>query len=103
MPRATTAAWRGHAAAGGDDGLGRVHALDVFGAGLDADEDDGRRLLPARATASAGSNTIWPTAAPGDGRQALDEDVAHGVVGDGGMEQLVELRRIEAQDGFFLA
>ena len=34
----------GHAAAGGDDALGGVHAVDVFGAGLDADEDDGFAL-----------------------------------------------------------
>ena len=40
QPRATTAAWRGLAAGGGEDALGGVHAADVFGAGLLADEDD---------------------------------------------------------------
>ena len=30
----------GHAAAGGQDALGGVHAVDVFGRGFDADQDD---------------------------------------------------------------
>ena len=38
----------GHAAAGGEDAFGRVHAVDVLGAGLDADEDDLLARLLAR-------------------------------------------------------
>ena len=36
---------RGHAAAGGEDAFGRVHAVDVLGRGLDPHQDDlaGRR------------------------------------------------------------
>ena len=40
MPRATTAAWLGHAAARGQDAFGGMHAVDVLGAGLDAHQDD---------------------------------------------------------------
>ena len=39
MPRATTAAWLGHAAAHGEDALGILHALDVLGRGLQTDQD----------------------------------------------------------------
>ena len=92
---------RGHAAARRDDGLGGVHALDVFGAGLDADEDDGHALGRERYRVGRLEHDLADGGA-GRGRQALDEDIAHGVVGDGGMQQLVELRRVEAQHGFLL-
>ena len=57
---------RGHAAAGGQDALGRVHALDVLGRGLDAGQDD---LLAALG--------------PGLGVDGVEDDAARGRAGAG--------------------
>ncbi len=49
QPRATTAAWRHEAAAGGEDPLGGQHPVDVLGRGLAAHQD---HLLAAAAAAA---------------------------------------------------
>jgi hypothetical protein len=60
----------GHAAGAGEDAGGRVHALDVLGAGLLADEDDALAGA-ARFTASSAVKAGLPTAAPGDAGRPL--------------------------------
>ena len=76
MPRATTAAWLVMPPRAVRMPLRGVHAVDVLGAGLDADED---HLLAARAPRSRRRRRrarSCPQAAPGRGRQALGEHVA---------------------------
>ena len=66
MPRATTAAWRGLAAAAGEDALRGDHAGQVVRVGLAADQDHRlARRRPARPRGAA-SKTTLPTAAPGE-------------------------------------
>ena len=75
MPRATTAACDGLAAARGQDAGGGDHALEVVGVGL-------RRTRmtssprSAHALAVAESNTALPTAAPGEAAMPLVSSVA---------------------------
>ncbi len=57
---------RGHAAAGGENAFGGMHAVDVLGARLDAHQDDLRGPALSAFSASSGSKTIAPDAAPGD-------------------------------------
>ena len=57
---------RGHAAARGEDALGRVHAVDVLGARLDAHENDLACPCALSFSASSAENTISPEAAPGE-------------------------------------
>jgi hypothetical protein len=76
----------GHAAARGQDAFGRVHAVNVFRAGLDAHEDD----LAANAFASSASSevkTISPVAAPGEAGRPERDDVALGLGVDGRVQQ----------------
>ena len=91
----------GHAAAGGDDALGGVHAVDVFGAGLDTDQDDGFALGGAH----FGFVGVEDGGAAGRARaggEAAGEQLAGGLGVQGGMEELVEACRADALDGFDL-
>ncbi len=93
---------RGHPPARGDNGLGGMHAVDVLGAGLDAHEDDIGPLLGE----TGGLVTVehdFTDRCAGAGRQGGDEDVAHRILGNGRVQQLVELRGFEAQHRLLLA
>ncbi len=82
----------GHAAAGGEDALGDVHAADVLGAGLDADEDDLLALLGPGLGVLGGEDDLADGGA-GAGRQTLADDLG-GLLGLGlevRVEELVEL------------
>ena len=61
----------GHAAARGQDALGRVHAVDVLGAGLDAHQDHRLAACAARFSASSAVKTTLPDAAPGEAGRPL--------------------------------
>jgi hypothetical protein len=86
---------RGHAAARRQDALGRVHAVDVLGRGLDAHEDD---ALPCafRFSASSEENTISPAAAPGEAGRPVATILRVGLRVDGRMQQLVERAGVDA-------
>ena len=86
---------RGHAAARGQNALGRVHAVDVFGAGLDAHQDHPPALAALSASASSAVNTISPDAAPGEAGRPVAITLALGVRIDGRMQQLIERGRID--------
>ena len=60
----------GHAAARGQDALGRVHAVDVLGAGLAAHQDHLLALGARRFSASSAVNTTLPDGRARRGRQA---------------------------------
>ena len=93
----------GHAAARGEDALGHFHAVDVVRHGFFADQDDGRRLRPI-STASSAVNTMVPTAAPGEAGSpvaSLASDFLRRRI-EHRVQQLIELLRIDAQDGFLL-
>ena len=60
----------GHAAAGGQDALGGVHAVDVLGAGLDADQDD-RFALGGAGFGFVGAEHDGATGSARTGGQAL--------------------------------
>ena len=86
----------GHAAAGGEDALGRVHAVDVLGAGLDADEDHLlSRLL--RGLGFLGREDDLARGRARRGGQAARHDVAGGRGIDRRVEELVEGERVDAQ------
>ena len=98
----------GHAAAGRQDALGRVHALDVLGRGLDAGQDD---LLAALGPGlgvdgveddAPGGGAGTGVEALGQQPAALDGGVLLGVVEDG-PEELVELVRLDPRQGLLLA
>ena len=98
---------RGHAAARGEDAFGGVHALDVFGRGLDADEDDRHAVLreadgvfgvegdDARRRARTGVEALGEQLVFLDGLRLLlrVEDRA---------QELVELVRLDAHERLFL-
>ncbi len=92
----------GHAAAGGDDGLGGVHAVNVFRAGLDAHQND---FLTLRRTGLGFVRVKHHRARgrAGAGGQALGQHVAGIAFINGGVQQLIKLGRIDAQDGLVLA
>jgi hypothetical protein len=88
---------RGHAAAGGENTLGRVHAVDVLGRGLDPHEDDIPVLDLERLGLVGGEHDLagrgaWRSRKPGSDDLALDIGI------DGGMQELVERARIDAGD-----
>ena len=92
---------RGHAAARGEDALGRVHAVDVFGRCLDAHQDDlpavgfELRRLVRRKNDLAGCGA-------GRRRQAGRDDAPMRARIDRRVQQLIEGERIDAQDGVVL-
>ena len=86
----------GHAAAGGEDAFGGMHAVDILGGRLDPHQDDGAALRPSAFSASSESKTISPDSRARRGRQALADDLALGAGIEGRMQQLVERCRIDA-------
>ena len=92
----------GHAAARGQYALGRVHAVNVLGAGLDPDQD---HLLAGRRPFLGGVGVEHRLAAGGAGRggQALGDDLAVGLGIERGMEQLVERGGIDPEHRLLLA
>ena len=85
----------GHAAAGGEDALGGVHAVDVFGAGLDADQDD-RLALAGEALGLLRREHGFAAGGPRRCRETGGEHVALGLRVDGGVQELVERGRVDA-------
>ncbi len=91
---------RGHAALAGEDGLRLVHAVDVFGRGLFADEDDLLALLGPLHGVFAGEDRAALRAA-GTGGQALGDRLggAFGLGIEHRQQELDELVRRNAHDG----
>ena len=92
----------GHAAARGQNALGGVHAVDILGRGLHAHQND----LAARVLQQLGFIGIEDDLAAGRARrrgQARADHLAVGLGVDGGMQQLIEGGRINAQDRLFVA
>ena len=85
---------RGHAAAGGQDAFGGVHAVNVFRAGLDPDQDD-LAAVGLQLGGLIGGEHDFAGGRTRRGRQAGRDDVALGRGIDGRMQQLVERCRID--------
>ena len=85
---------RGHAAARGQDALGGVHAVDVFGAGLDPHQND-LAAVGLQLRSLVGGEHDFAGGGARRGRQAGGDDIALGVGIDGRMQQLVERSRID--------
>ena len=81
MPRATTAAWLVMPPRAVRMPLRRVHAVNVFRAGLDADEDHRLARSPRASRRCRLSNTTVPDGRAGRGGQALGQHVARRVAG----------------------
>ena len=92
----------GHAAARRDNAAGRMHAVDVLGAGLLADEDH-RLAGAAPALGLVGVEDDHARGRPRRGRQAGREEVAGAGGVDGGVQELVEAGRIDPHDRFLPA
>ncbi len=93
----------GHAAADGEDALRRGHALDILGAGLETDQDDlllaggpGLGVLSGEDDL-AGAGAGGSAQALADGRGGLE-----GLRVELGVEQGVEVARLDHQDGLLL-
>ena len=86
----------GHAAARGQDAFGRMHAVDIFRAGLDAHQDDLATERLQRFGIFGGEHDLAGRR-PRRSRQAGADDIAAGVGRDGRMQQLVERGRIDAR------
>ena len=91
----------GHAAAGGEDALGGDHALDVFGAGLGADEDDGFAAFGPFGGFGGGEDDAADGGAGGGGEAAGDDVVRDGVVEDA-VKEFGDLFGVLAAEGFGL-
>ena len=94
---------RGHAAADGQDALGDLHALDVLGRGLQADQDD--LLAPLMPLLGLlGGEHHAAAGGAGGGGQALAHDLGllQGLGVKGGVQQGVELLGIDAAHGLLL-
>src|ERR1039457_1744215 len=93
----------GHAAARGEDALGYFHAVNIVGHGFLADQYDGGNLGGNHRI--VGREYHGADRSAGGGGQTLGEErellLALGVEDRG--EELVELLRIDAEDGFLLA
>ncbi len=87
----------GHAAAGGEDALGGVHAVDVLGARLDAHQDHLAPLRLQQLGFVGGEHDLAGRGA-GRGRQAGGDHLARGRRIDGRMEELVERAGIDPGD-----
>ena len=91
----------GHAAAGGEDALGRVHAVDVLRRGLDAHEDAAALGLLGGFRGFRVEHDL-ADGGTGRGRQAGGDDLALGIRVDGRVQELVESARLNALDRLFL-
>ena len=89
----------GHAATCGQDAVGDLHALDVFGVGFFADQNDLLAQTVRLNGVLAGEENLTASGA-GTGGQALDEGSGFGFGGrlDDGQEELEHLVRVDAQD-----
>ena len=87
---------RGHAAAGRENALRRVHAVNVFGAGFDAHQND---LAAGMLELLGFIGTEDDLAAGGAGRggKAVGDDLALGVRIERRMQQLIERAGIDAR------
>ncbi len=93
---------RRHASTGGQDGLGRDHAVEVLRRCFDADKDDSFTLV----TTQFGFVSVEddrPGRSAGAGGEARGNDIGRVRWIDHRMEELVELRWLNALDGFSLA
>ena len=93
---------RGHAAARGEDPFGRVHAVDVLGAGLDPHQDDALALRLER-LGVVGREHDLARGRAGRGRKPGGDHLALGVGIDGRVQQLVERGRVDAGHRFLAA
>ena len=87
---------RGHAAAGGQDAFGGVHAVNVFGAGLDPHQDH-LMAIGLQLGRFVGREHDFAGGRARRGRQAGGDDVALGRGIDGRMQQLIERGRVDAR------
>ena len=85
---------RGHAAAGGQNAFGGVHAVNVFRAGLDPHQDD-LAAVGLQLGGFVGREHDLAGCGAGRGRQAGRDHVALGAGIDGRMQQLIQRRRID--------
>ena len=90
---------RGHAAARGEDALGRVHAMDVFGRGLDAHQDD-LAALRFECFGLVGREHDLAGGCARRRRQAGRDHLALGLWIDGRMQKLFEPGGIDARHRF---
>ena len=87
----------GHAAAGGQNALGRAHALNVLGVGFFADQDDGLALLLRFDGQSRGEDDL--AAGPTRPSRKAGEKRLGVLLGsriDDRVQQFIELRRLNA-------
>ena len=91
-----------HAAARGENAFGGVHAVNVFGAGLDAHQDDAvvQRLQPF---GLIGIEHDFTRGSTRRGRKAGGDHVALGSWIERRVQQLVERGGVDAQDCLLLA
>ena len=101
IPRATTAACDVEAAVGGEDALRLHHPVEVVGRRLPADEDDALARLAA-CLGGVGVEDDRARRGARRGVQTLGDDLHLGGRVDHRVQQLVELRRIDAGDRFLL-
>ena len=99
MPRATTAAWLVMPPRAGEDALGGVHAVDVFRAGLDPDQDHASPACARRSASSAENTTAGCSA--GRCRQAAADDVAVGIRVERRVQQVDPVTPVRSGDSGF--
>ena len=90
------------AAGGGEDALGGDHAVDVGGVGLDSDQDH-RLAVLAPLLGGVGVEDGGAGRGAGGCRHPLADRLLLGVGIDAGMEQLLELARLDPGDRLLLA
>ena len=91
----------GHAAAGGDDAARRMHAVNIFGAGFLAHQDD-RFAQTRHALGLVGVEDDLAGRGAGRGRQAGGDHGARRIGVQRRVQQLVQRRRLDPADGLFL-
>ena len=93
---------RGHAAAGGQHAFGGVQAADVFRQGFGANKDH-PHAVGGKGTRLLRIEDDLPRDRAGRGRKARGHHGALGIGIDGGMQQLVKRKRIDAKQRLLLA
>ena len=91
----------GHAAAGRQHAGGGMHAVDILGAGLGADQDH-LLALGGAVLGLIGAEDGAAGRRPWRGRQAAGDDLARGLGIEGRMQELVEGGGLDARDGLAL-